>query len=294
MYPRISTSKFLLCAQRRRAAGPGKAALIILCLLTLSTPLTAKPLPSADVVRKIEMRRGLWVNLQATLKMDFTTPQGKKASCRAELVYDRLDEKILLKGFNDKSEPLFVFKTDDRNFELYLPRQNTVFSGSIFDLEDSPEIHSHLKALDLYRSLKPMALPLEKTTADEDQGLTRLEIRGAKGKERALYANAEGDTVKEVYYRKDGMPKTLVERSNFKPVKKGKRGAFSFPEDIRIESYPSASAGAGRGTNETRLKFVNAEFSPLNSQAFDFVFPENARRADIGGEFKKQQALASR
>ncbi len=128
--------------------------ILIFCV----SPLTFaknQDLSNASLLRLLHNRRGNWIALNGDLSLEFLTPQGKKVTCRAELVYQRLDEKILLKGFNEKNEPLFIFKTSDRNFELYLPLISEFYHGSIFDLEDSPEIQSHLKALDLYRALKP-------------------------------------------------------------------------------------------------------------------------------------------
>jgi hypothetical protein len=263
---------------------------LALLLASVPTAAVATENGASEMIRKVEMRRGLWVNLQATLQMDFATPKGKKASCRADLLYDRLDEKILLKGFAGNNELLFVFRTDDRFFDLYLPRQNAVFSGTIFDLEDSPEIHSHLKALDLYRSLKPMALPAEKTRVSREQGLVRLEITDAKGRrERALFANKDGDTLREIYYRRDGTPRTLIERSDFTLVKKSKADTFSFPRVIRIESYAPRSREAAKAGNETRLTFDRTDFSPVSGErSFDYEFPEDAKRADVGESFRKQ------
>ena len=235
------------------------------------------------MIRKIEQRRGSWINLQADLNMDFSTPQGKKASCRAELVYDRLNEKILLKGINEKKELLFVFKTDDRNFELYLPRQKTNFTGSIFDLEDSPAIHSHLKALDLYRALKPSVIAGEKTSLYKAaDGLTRLEVKGPRGAMREIFADASGDAVKEIY-SKDGKPGTVLERLDFEQVKKSKKETFGFPRSIVVRS----------SGNETRLVFGSAHFgSASDPKAFDYGLPAETRRVDVSQEFKKQQVLA--
>lgn len=263
-----------------------KISLFLILALAFSLPVSART-DTEGIIRKIEMRRGLWVSLKATLSMEFSTPQDKKAACRAELVYDRLDERILLKGFNEKNEPLFMFRTDDRNFDLYLPPANTVFSGSIFDLEDSPQIHSHLKALDLYRALKPMALPAGKTSVANEDGLLKLEIKNRKDIERALFANENGDTVKEIYYRRGGVIKTSIERSGFKEFKKNKE-TFAFPSVIRIESYAAA------GENKTLLNFESSDFNPIMDEGvFNLELPRDARRADVAEEFRKQQASAS-
>ncbi len=265
-----------------------KTAPFLFLLVLVCLPLQAQAPNLSEIVRKIEAQRGFWIQMQASLRMEFSTPDGKKAFCRADLVYNRLDEKILLKGFNDQNQLLFVFRTDDRNFDLYLPRQNTVFSGTIFDLEDSPEIHSHLKALDLYRSLKPSLIDETRTQILSDTGdLVQLGIQTNGQLSRSVYTDRNGNTLKEVYYRKDGKPRTLIERNGFETVEKSAKESFSYPGKIRIESY------AERGANETVMLFKSVEFSAGNGSAdFNFDLPENTRRADVGESFKKQQALA--
>ncbi len=265
---------------------------VFLILFFFSLPLHADNQGVPEAIRKIENRRGTWLNLRTGLKMNFTSAQGKKASCDADLVYDRLNEKILLKGYNVQKKLLFAFRTDDRDFKLYLSSANTDFFGSIFDLEDSPAIHSHLKALDLYRALKPAAIPADAQIETETGGNIRLKVMGKHGLEREIFANAAGDVVTEVYYRKDGNIKSVIERKDFKPVMKGKKESFYFPGKVLVRNYFSPPGTPG-GQSETELLFVTAEFSesfgPLD---FDFKLPENTRSADMSEEFKKQQALA--
>lgn len=254
--------------------------------ISILPPAFSAPPEVSELIRKVEQRRGSWIDLTADLKMNFKTREGRQASCFAKLKYNRLDEKILLEGFNDKNEVLFVFKTDDRDFQLYLPKAESVFSGSIFDLEDSPDIHSHLKALDLYRALKPAALPEERTTADALTNGFRLRVsRENSGQtERELFTNEKGDSVKEVYYLKSGKPKAVIQRADFEEIKKSKRESFGFPKWIVIQAD-----GAG-----TELVFQGAHFASASDEGeFDYAFPEKAKRIDISETFKKQRALAS-
>ncbi len=262
-----------------------------LLILFVSFPLQAESV--SKNIQKIEKRRGLWINLESRVKMNFKSQGGKSASCDADLLYDRLNEKILLKGFNALKKLLFAFRTDDRDFRLYLSSANTDFSGSIFDLEDSPAIHSHLKALDLYRALKPSAIPQNAKIETRPDGGMRIEVAGKTGLERELFASPAGDILKEIYYRKDGNVKAIIERGEFKPVWKGKKESFYFPEKILVRNFYSPPGTPG-AESQTELVFLTAKFSPAaDPSSFEFQPPEGVRQVDVGEEFRKQQALAS-
>jgi hypothetical protein len=130
--------------------------------LLSSGPLSwAGTAPGAElegILQKIESRHYRWIAIRADVLLFFAKAGDPNAMCGGELLYQRLDERMLLTCVDARQELIFVFRTFDRRFDLYLPAQNTVYHGSIFDLEDSPDIESHLKARDLYRALKPMAV----------------------------------------------------------------------------------------------------------------------------------------
>ena len=202
---------------------------------------------TAEIVKKIETRRGNWIAMKADLHLYFLEG-GHRAACRAELAYQRLEERILLKGYNAKEELLFVFKTNDRNFEIYLPKQRKVYRGDIFTLEDSPDIESTLKPLDLYRALKPMAIPLPQTEIKNlEGGNISLRIMGMRQDKpylaRRILATKEGDVQVEIYYSFEEKPMTIIRRSNFKE---------NFARRIVIK----------RKTREQTLVFDRIEFFP--------------------------------
>ena len=240
-----------------------------------------------EILHKIETRRGTWTDLKAAVSMEFITPQKKTAACRADLAYARLEEKILLKGFNAQNKLLFVFKTSDRNFELYLPSSKTLYRGSIFDLEDSPEIHSHLKALDLYRALKPLAVSAGKAAVTKNPGDTAggelLKVESSrKGKiflARELTVTKDGEVSKEAYYTPEGKPGTLIERSDFKTIGDSQKDPAFFPSKITLASPSQASGG---DLNQTTLVFDKISFNASLSDAdFDFSLPQDTRIVEL-------------
>lgn len=229
-----------------------KKAFFIFIFFFIVSPLYAEISP-ADRVKKMEDRRGYWTSLHGFLRMNFSTPQGKSAQCRAELYYNRLEEEIILKGFRENKELLFIFRTHDRDFSLYLPKQKTEFQGTVFDMEDSPDIHSHLKALDLYRALKPGLLRPDNITAEEgEHGITMLKTQTVFT-QRQVWVNVQGDALKE-QYGTGGKLKTEIERSAFKKISLEGKKDFYYPYEISIKS--TAPAGA----QQTQLIFESVDF----------------------------------
>ena len=239
---------------------------------------------SSDILRLIHERRGNWIALKAGLNLEFFTPQGKKIICRGELAYQRLDEKILLKGFNEKNELLFAFKTLDRNFELYLPLISEDIHGSIFDLEDSPEIQSHLRGLDLYRALKPGAIPVERMkTAWKKEGAVLIKIKKGKTGDllsRELVVSPKGDVLQEVFYSAAGTPSTEILRGGFKEIKSKMISKSFFPRRIEITAYPlTLQSGSSK---KTALVFSWIELlSEIPDSDFVISIPDNTRRIDL-------------
>ena len=259
-----------------------KKFIFLFVFVFLSTSVyAAQDLPG--IIQKIENRRGHWTSLHGFLRMNFSTPQGKNADCRAELYYNRLEEQILLKGFRENRELVFIFQTDDKYFRLYLPKQKTEFQGTIFDLEDSPEIHSHLKALDLYRALKPWLVREENTALEKNvRGLTLLKI----GPQRQVWVNVQGDVLKEEYGA-EGKTKTIIERSDFKKINQDGKEKFYYPFNILIKNTVEA------GSKQTELAFESVEFdAEENSKFSEFKVPEGTQTYDVSQAFKKQRALA--
>ena len=238
----------------------------ILIFLTCGLPtilaqsVVAPPHSLPEIIRKIENRRGGWIAMKAELSLHFLTSDHNTASCRAELVYQRLEEKILLKGFNAKNDLLFIFKTADRRFELFLPDRKTIYRGNIFELEDSPEIESHLKPLDLYRALKPMAIPLKNASVENWDGETvLLKINGERDGRpylaRRLVATEEGETQVETYYSFEEKPVLTIRRAEFKRVR-----SYFFPHRIKIEDLGVQEPGLERKPNETVFLFEKIDF----------------------------------
>ena len=177
-------------------------------MLFSSVCFAAKAAPNIElegILQKIESRSYRWIAIRADVLVFFAGAGNAQAMCGGELLYQRLDERMLLSCVDTHKELVFVFRTFDRRFDLYLPSQNTVYHGSIFDLEGSPDIESHLKARDLYRALKPLAVDSRHVRIERDNSaITSLEIFNARnGKDvlaRKLLLTPKGDVRGEVYY----------------------------------------------------------------------------------------------
>lgn len=145
---------------------------------------------------------------------------------------------------------VFVFRTLDRRFDLYLPDQNTIYHGSIFDMEDSPDIESHLKPRDLYRALKPITINPRHTEIERTNAvITSLDVYGKnQNKEylaRRLYLTPEGDIKGELFFNTAGNPVTEIQRFDFQeiPAMVSSFHSIIFPKKITILS-PETKKGS--------------------------------------------------
>lgn len=236
-----------------------------------------------DIIRKIENQRSQWTAFKADLALDFLTEGGHQASCRGELIYHRLDEKLILECFNTQNELLFAFKTDDRQFELFLPAYDTVFFGNIFELEDSLDIETHLKPLDLYRALKPMALFLRQASIENwshDKIILRAYGKKHEGSylARRMTTNHQGDVTKEIFYSFDEQPLVSIYRSNFQKFRladSGSKKPITYPQQILIESDK---------TGQQTVLFLEKIhfFSRLENQDWSLTLPPNTQIIHLG------------
>lgn len=228
---------------------------IVLCLSLLSFPFVsrAETAPSAeleDILQKIESRHYRWIAIRADVLLFFAKTGNPNAMCGGELLYQRLEERMFLTCVDARQELLFIFRTFDRRFDLYLPAQNTVYHGSIFDMEDSPDIESHLKARDLYRALKPLAVDPRRTKIERTNSvITSLDVYGRNEGEsslvRKLYLAPEGDVRGEIFYDPDKRPVTEIQRYDFREIR-GRAGAYDsiiFPKKVTIMS-PETKKGS--------------------------------------------------
>jgi hypothetical protein len=238
----------------------------------------------AQFRKTIELRRGTWTGLKAEIEIKFTSAKGKEASCQGTLTYHRLDEKILLQCYGVKNRRVFALRTTDREFELYLPGHKTLYKGSIFTLEDSPAIESHLRAWDLYRSFKPMVIPSENVEVSAaEEGLTLLTIfRGEPpAKAREVKVSPEGDIVSEVYYAFGGGISLEIKRSEFQTIGAEIEGVpTAYPRKIQILSHKLTSMEDS--TMETIFLFKSADFlTELSEADFEMPLPSNTKIMEL-------------
>lgn len=237
--------------------------LMIFFFSICSTPVSAGQVYDPELqnlIHRIEQQRFSWYGFRAMIKLNFVTAEDRTASCRGQLTYMRLDEKMLLECFNEQNERLFAFKTSDLEFELLMPRQKVLYRGNIFDLENNADVSSHIKAFDLYRAIKPMAIPADRAHLDySDRNSAAISIRSARHGQsfvsRKLTASPRGDVLSEFYFSPDGTPSVSIFRRDFKQVYSNdtKSGEpIIFPFRIRIEN-PEES-------NITEMVFFNIQF----------------------------------
>ncbi|MEI7752273.1 MAG: hypothetical protein WCJ71_09325 [Candidatus Omnitrophota bacterium] len=227
----------------------------------------AETAPSAELealLQKIASRHYRWIAIRADVLLFFAKEGDPNAMCGGELLYQRLDERMFLTCVDTRQELMFVFRTLDRRFDLYLPSQNTVYHGSIFDMEDSPDIESHLKARDLYRALKPMAVDPRRAKIERtNSAITSLDVYGRNDEEgtlvRKLYLTPEGDVRGELFYDSKERPVTEIQRYDFRELR-GNVGSYNsiiFPKKITIASPETKKGSAIFFTRVTALDTID-------------------------------------
>lgn len=229
------------------------------------------------ILQKIESRYYRWIAIRADIILFFATAGNSRAMCGGELLYNRLDERMFLTCADSQKNLVFAFRTLDRRFDLYLPDQKTVYHGSIFDMEDSPEIESHLKPRDLYRALKPSAAdPRHIEIGRNNLVITHLDVYTKKGDReylsRKLYLTPEGDVRGELYFNAEGRIVTELQRYDFQNFGMSGRNAPSliFPKKITLLS-PETKKG-------TAIFFAKVSaVDPVDSLEFLLRVPEGTQ-----------------
>lgn len=257
--------------------------LLILAFFPVQTLLHAEvshpaPFTAEDISKQIEKRRGTWIALKADVELEFKRGENQAASCRGTLLYQRLDEAFRLDCFNQNEQLLFTFKTQDRDFELYLPAQKSLYQGNIFSLQDSPAIESRLQPLDLYRALNPKIIPTGFAEAGQAaDGMASVEITQKDGTPaRSMLVSNQGDIVQEVYYGMDGNPGCEIKRKAFEkiiPAPAAETDAV-FPKEISITSKKEL----GPDSSVTEFFFTKTNFyAELTESDFTLQLPEDIR-----------------
>ena len=256
---------------------------LFLFLLALSAgPALAAEGAADSVIRKIEEQRFRWLGIKSDIVMTFTNAQNKTASCSGRITYYRLEEKMLLECFNSQKKLLFMFSTDDMNFQLYLAPEDAVYRGTIFDLEDSDRFSSHIRPFDLYRALKSMPiLPGSASAAAENSGTVQLNVwssfRGEPYLKRNLTVTPEGHVLFEIYFKKDGAEALRVTREDYQnlgEVPGRKNESVYFPAQITIENTAEQA--------RTEIVFLSAEALRTGSgSGWTLQFPKSTRFWDI-------------
>lgn len=286
-------------ARRDATKIPASFSFLLIIFLTpaLSFAQINSPASSAlptvgKIAGQIESRRSAWIVLKAKLMVHFYQEGRQRASCLGQFLYDRIEEKAALSCVDHQNKLLFVFKTLDRQFELYLPAARAVYEGNIFVLSDSPDIESHLKPLDLYRALKPLAIPLDEAAVEsQDKDYTGLKVYAKRHDKpylaRRLLATSEGDVPFEIYYSENEEPATIIRRSDYRKIPlpdEGSKEKVVFPRQIEIES-------AAR-KNKTLLLFKKIEFpSRFLNETWGNAYPKDVKRIPVEDPAVKRQMV---
>lgn len=231
-----------------------------------------------DVIKRIEQRRGTWIGLTADVQIRFIAEENQAASCQGALLYHRLDEGLRLDCFNEDKKLIFTFKTQDRDFELYLPSRKSLYQGNIFSLEDSPAIESHLKAWDLYRALKPLLVFSENTVLDAaPEGLVSIQVnRSDNTPSRKILVSNQGDIISETHYSLDGNATLEIKRGDFQKIipAPASETESAFPHKIRLESKKDD----GSHLRVTEFYFEKLDFSAeIPEKDFILQLPDDIR-----------------
>jgi len=219
---------------------------LLILLLKDGSPATAETisLPLAPLVREqIEVRRGVWMGLNAEITLQFVD-HGQSASCQGDLTYDRLQEKVTLECYNLRRELLFSYQTLDQDFEIYLPAQNKVIKGDIFELQYDPDTRLQLRPLDLYRALKPMLIEEgQARVTDWKEETLKLNIFKKKDSgtgtyiARSLSVTKQGDITEEIFYTPTEKPSIKITRKDFMEIKmKDLKRKIPYPKVTEILS----------------------------------------------------------
>lgn len=268
--------------------------LILILILSLLIPSAqkadAQPLSIVSsiqsIINRVEDRKGIWTGFKADLDLRFSVG-GQGAACSGKMTYHRLEEKILLHCYDEHENLLFSFNTHDRNFELYLPAQKTLFKGDIFDLEDAGDIELHLKPIDLYRALKPMSLlayqaEIEKNEKDSvTVGVYRTQ-RNQSQIIRQLQISPQGDVAKEIFFDSNQQPVVQIERNTFKErpvVDTGSKRKVIYPDELMIDVLDK--------DRHTDMKFKQIKFyTSLAEENWHLEVPEGTSEETIVSDYQ--------
>jgi hypothetical protein len=282
-----------------------RLARLVLVPLSFFSVILLHPFPSRAVdtpspalealLKQVENRNFRWIAIRADVILFFVAPgTTRQAMCGGELVYQRLDERMLLSCHDQEKNPVFIFRTMDRRFDLYVPSQNTLYHGSVFDLEDSPEVESHLKPLDLFRALKPGMFDPKRTEVDNSSGISvSLNVFAENDRQRFLsrkaYLTPAGDVVGELFFDPEGQTMTEIQRYDFREISSdGGFGPIIFPKKVTIVSPQTGKNTAiflnnvkaldsatsyqfllriPKGTNEVFLREIDPKFTRMAIEA---------------------------
>lgn len=256
--------------------------LVLYLLFPIQTGQAANNYELTPILKEIETNNRSWIAFEADIQLDFFVSSKPAASCQGTILYQRLDEKILLHCSSNDQKQLFIFQTNDRDFSLYLPAQKSLIVGSIFDLEDSPDISSHLKPRDLYRSLKPERIPVERPVRFflKEDSLSVLRIPNKNNLsliERELWVRSPGKIEQELYFNSQGENFLTITRSQYEKQNiQGTNQKASLPYQIIITR-------SDEDKRSTKLTLKNVKLlNEIPEEKWDVEYPPETQVTKLG------------
>lgn len=238
-----------------------------------------------EITYAIHKNHSTWIAMEANVKLVFESEDGPGGTCVGSLLYHRLDEKLLIKCNGPDKQAAFTLRTNDTQFDLYMPSRETIYSGNIFDLDDSKEIDSFIQPLSLYRGLKSarfLTKQLEIETIYDDLFYLKIwdtKRSGSTYLSRRMEIDRFGQVFKEVYYTQDEVENLKIERKDFKTLKGPMNKMISFSHEITM------TKNQGMKKLITTLFFSNVTFhSYLNASHWQLETSSDTKQINVRSE----------
>lgn len=235
-------------------------------------PLKIQTVTLEELITKINESSAGLHSVKSTLNIRVREREAQEArECQGLLAYVKPD-KIYLKGYRPLIPTFFTMVSKDGTFWVHLPKDNSVLTGKVSDLNASQNLEMGIRPDDLERALNIHPLPtstdyvVEMQEAPAQYILSVFRTNGTgKFLERQIwierfFLNVE----REVYLNAYGVAEVDITRKNYMNENK-----IYFPQEIAIYRPDRGST--------LFLKVNKLTINPeLNPKLFNFEMPGGA------------------